>query len=743
MRTQIASTIVMLALLPMTAKAIPPTNGDAQHGHISRIAVVVGSRAEPLERYAANQLCEYLEKLYGIKTRPATELPVSAQVSLLVGSPRTNPHVAKALGEKGWPKVSDQGIVLKRANAQGERALVIGGGSPAATLWAVYELVERWGVRYLLHRDVLPEDAGPFQLPDEDVVLEPALRVRQWRVINDFACGPESWGMADYRPVLDQLAKLKFNRIYLSIYPWQPFLHLETKGLKRRSAWLWYDYHYPITDDMPGRHLFGNVREFWNPDLPNGGSYGELAAAGEQLVHNLMAHAHARGMECAITASLMEFPAEFKPLLKDAQPVHQLGRLTIVPGVGTDVDDPGVTELAATILRTTANTYPEADFIMLWAPEFRQWIDTYELAWKRLDAKYGVHSRLALTDAVEAASHRVGYAGGVARAVQEVKGDIVALYFYDRLLRDLEVMQTTKRPDMRFVFGHISEELFPILGQILPQGWETLNGIDYTPSRVVKRRKVLEQLPGKEIPASLIYTLHDDNIGVLPQLMTQPLHQLTEALRSNDWAGYCTRYWLVGDHDPCLAYLAQAAWDATATPEAVYRDQVTAACGRPAVDDMLTVFREVETTTLALEEHAMGLTFPVPGMIMKHWTPHDMPVELYEARRGYQRALAAARRGRVNSNARGHGYVDYWIGRLEFGIGYLDTIEAVRAAASAEAAKKTDEASQHADSALAKARSALEAYARVARDQSDRGAIATMAEYVYRPIRDKRNELKK
>ncbi len=35
--------------------------------------------------------------------------------------------------------------------------LLIGGGSDTATLWAVDELVERSGVRYLLHGDVLPE----------------------------------------------------------------------------------------------------------------------------------------------------------------------------------------------------------------------------------------------------------------------------------------------------------------------------------------------------------------------------------------------------------------------------------------------------------------------------------------------------------------------------------------------------------------------------------------------------------
>ena len=69
--------------------------------------------------------------------------------------------------------------MLKRAVLDGKPALIIGGGSPRATLWAVYELVERWGVRYLLHGDVLPDPRGPFRLPEKDVVLEPLLRVRE------------------------------------------------------------------------------------------------------------------------------------------------------------------------------------------------------------------------------------------------------------------------------------------------------------------------------------------------------------------------------------------------------------------------------------------------------------------------------------------------------------------------------------------------------------------------------------
>ena len=706
------------------------------------VAVIISENALELERFAAEQLCDYLEKLFGIQTRPVSNMSVEAEAVFLVGNLATDVAVQGTMEENTFPPISEQGFILHRASCQGRPSLVVRGGSPRATLWAVYELVERWGVRYLLHRDILPEPST-FHLPDVEVVMEPTLSVRQWRVINDFACGPESWGMADYRPVLDQLAKLKFNRILLSIWPWQPFLHYEIKGVKRESATLWFDFHYPITADMVGRHLFGNEEEFWNPDLPRGASYEEFMAAGERLVHNLIDYAHQRGIECVIVATLTEFPPEFTPLLKDAQEVHQLAALTVVPSAETDIDDPALTELATTVLRATVDTYPEVDYVALGMPEFRQWSGLYERAWQALDAKYNISSQHLLDDVLTAATQRSTYPGGEERALQEVKGDIVALYFYDRLLNEIHALKESRRPDMKFIYNSVAEELFPVLGNLVPHGWETLNFVDYTASRIVKRRKVLENVPSREHACSLIYTLHDDNVGLLPQLATGSLSELTQDLIRHGWAGFSTRYWLIADHDPCVAYLAKAAWDESITFEGVYRDQIRAVCGEGCIEDMLTMFREVEGTTIALENHGLGLTFPVPGMLTKHWTAQPMSDELVEDRQGYQRALDAAYRARSKTQPSGESYIDYWIGRLKFGIGYLDMIAAVRRAAIAEADGKSLDAIQNAETALAIAREALEAYAEVVRDRSDRGAIAVMNEYVYRPLKEKVAALQK
>ena len=709
-----------------------------------RVAVVIGSDAPELDRYTGDQLCHYLQKLFGMDVQPTAELPESAEVGLLVGTPTTNAAVASALGS--GPKVSDQGIILKRAKLDGKPVLVISGGSSRATMWAMYELVEQWGVRYLLHSDVLPEKRGVFELPEKDLILEPSMRVRQWRVINDFACGPESWGIADYRPVLDQLAKLKFNRIFVVIYPWQPFLHMEVDDVTRRSAHLWFDMHYPITEDMPGRHLFDDRSEYWNPDLPLGASYEEFAAAGEKLVHNLMDHAHRRGMECAMTVPLPRFPIEFQKLIPGSEVFNSFRRQTIVPGPQTDLEDPGLTRVATTMLEAAVNTYPEVDLLVIGMPEKRKWVGQYEEAWKALDAKYGISELTTLQQILDEARGRKDYPGGPQRAVLEVKGDLTALHLYDRLMNIVDLRRSSKDPTRpgeprKLIYGSVAEELFPILERILPAGSETLNFIDYTPTRILRRRNTLASLGGGELPATLIYTLHDDNVGVLPQLATGSLHKLTQDLRRHGWAGFSTRYWLVSDHDPCVAYLSRAGWDESTTPESVYRDQIRAACGGLAVKDMLETFRELENVTTTLEGHGLGLTFPVPGMIMKHWTPQDMPEKLLDVMHGYQRGMQAAQRARAKSTESGLAYVDYWIGRLEFGAGFLDTAKTVRAAASAETAKKPQEALRHAKSALAKARHALEAYARVARDRSDYGAIATMGEYVYRPLKEKVSSL--
>jgi hypothetical protein len=729
-----------------------------ESGQAMSIEVVVAKDAGELERFAASELQRYAKPLFGA-TATIVETPTAAADGFFfLGTSGRLP--AEAIESKALPTLSDQGFLLRKTQCMNKPAMLIVGGSPKALLWGVYELVERFGVTYLLSGDVLPEKQQAFSLPELDQVFEPTFKMRWFKTMGDFAMGMEGWGMADYRPFLDQLAKLKYNRIRIGGCPSAPFLNLQLKGVKRQSAVLWYGDHYPITADMPGRKLFGNATEFWNPDLLTPQApCDELIAAGERHMHELTAYAHGRGIEVTSIWSLVDFSSDFRSVVPGAQTVNQLGQLTVSAGPTIRPDNPELTEIGGEAIRAFLNEYPDADTYGLGpGTEFPSWVDLYDWAWHEMDKQYGIESVLPLAEILRKANERTDHwDGGAARSVREVKGHITGLYFMLRLWNSPDVRPKSRRPDARLVVYEVAEELWPILPRILPKGAEQSIVMDYNSTRVLRRRKTLATAPVKEVPTTMVLTLHDDSVGTLPMLTTGALHELVGDMRKAGIQGFCTRQWLIGDHDPSVAYLGKAAWDPKTTPEVVQANQVRAVCGEAAVAPMLEMFREIEKVTTAMEDHGMGLTFPTPGMMLRQWAAEPMPKELVEDKAAYQRALDAVDKVPPPSRPEGKAYVAYWKGRLQFALRYFDAIEEVKMAATAEKAAqdaktkgdtaayraKMAEAVQHADAAHAAVFDSLEAYAAVAKDRADAGAIATMAEHAWRALKTKADALRK
>ena len=254
-------------------------------------------------------------------------------------------------------------------------------------------------------------------------------------------------------------------------------------------------------------------------------------------------------------------------------------------------------------------------------------------------------------------------------------------------------------------------------------------------------------------------TLDDDVVGLVPQLRPTVLHKVIQELHRHGWTGFVARERFPGDHDAVLAYLARAAWDQEATPQAVTRDLIGAVCGERSVEDMVAALNLTESATLNLatgraegpvaegavwsQRLDVPFAFYVPGMMMKFWRPRPIPAYLSNVQRDYRHALEAARRAAEKANPRGRWYPDYWVGRLEFALGYANAVEALHRGGAAEAAKKSGEALSEAEKALVLVRSATESYARVARNRTDLGAIAVMNEYGYRALKGKIAELKK
>jgi len=698
-----------------------------------RIDLVVGPQAPPLERFAAEELTAQFKRLFDAEVVTSESLPAGATHVILIGRPETNPAVKASL--PAWPKLSDQGQLLRSVTLSSRPALIVGGGSPVATLWAAYELGHHFGIRYALFGDMYPAATPELKLEGLDILLEPALAIRTWRTLNVFPIGPESWGLAEQEQLLRQLAKLKFNRIMLAVWPWQPFVDFEYGGVRKETGLLWFGYRYPVDGDTAGRAAFRGAKVFENPDFAGKTSYAERIAAGTHLARGIIATAHKLGMSTALSFSPLEFPREFAAALPGSKNLKGVEDLTIGPGASHRTDDARLTALVKAQIRGYLTTYPEIDILYLSLPEFPEWAEQAELAWKELDERTGVGQITSLEKLTATARDRRLVASGD-RGVQSLRGNLTALQFFNRLLADKSLLQLPGGRSAKVVIADVDPALYPVLDKVLPAGKGALHFIDYTARRVADNRSLLKTVPASKVPSSLILTLADDNVGVLPQMSYTSLATLIGELRTQKWEGFSTRYWMPGDLDFSAYYLSRASFSAGLTPRQALDQFTTAALGEGTAERTWKAFEQIEQATSLIDENDLGFSFPVPNMIMKHYAGSDPVPEWWGKAKGHYLA-AMDEMYRVNTRTRegNRAFSLYLARRCEFGAEYFNCVEAVRKAAIAKAAGDKETQLTELEKAVESLHTALNAMAAIARSNSDRGVIAVLNEYGYRPLK--------
>src|SRR5262245_46290559 len=111
-----ANVVCAICTLSLAVTILPASAADV-------VRVSVDPSAPKLEQMAAEELRAQFRQLVA----EGQEAKAASIPTILVGSPTTSPAIKSALGDK-WPKVSEQGIVLKSVDAGGRRVLVVGGG---------------------------------------------------------------------------------------------------------------------------------------------------------------------------------------------------------------------------------------------------------------------------------------------------------------------------------------------------------------------------------------------------------------------------------------------------------------------------------------------------------------------------------------------------------------------------------------------------------------------------------------
>jgi hypothetical protein len=142
-------------------------------GGVSRHRIVLATNAPPSERYAAEELQRYLEKMSGAKLPIISDAERADSREILLGS---NAHLQKLGLKIDFTRLGPDGFTLQ---TKGNR-LIIAGGAPRGTLYGVYALLEeKLGVRWFTPELEQVPATNRIVLPTLNETQIPALEYRE------------------------------------------------------------------------------------------------------------------------------------------------------------------------------------------------------------------------------------------------------------------------------------------------------------------------------------------------------------------------------------------------------------------------------------------------------------------------------------------------------------------------------------------------------------------------------------
>ena len=705
--------------------------------------IQIGSKPPKLVQLAAEELAAYASRLSNHRPRLVKEARKGQGATVILRA--------------GASGLTDQGYALR---PEDPNTFVIEGGSPVAVLWGVYDLVERWGVRYELHGDILPDLPGALRFPDEAIVCEPDLRLRAFRTYNDFANNECTWPAADYEVLLDQLAKMRFNAILLCVRSYDPFVDLRFGGARKSLAVPNYGWAPEIRSDHPGYPLFvasGDAERgaFTNPDLNGHATYDRALAAGRAYVRKIFRMAHARGMKCLVNGQAAEFdPAIRERIRALTKPRHKTRRAPINrirygdcregPDVETgrcmSVNNPVFLDAVTANIQAHIDAFPDADAFFFGSTEFGGSDADCERAWKALDRKYKL-SEIATLPALVREARRLAECGAQ-RAEMKLRGDIVILYALDKVISECGLDLSRARRGATVTPSALCAELHRFLPRILPHGTPFLTDFGYVPTYIATRTDTLVHDDPESVRHIMVTSAEDDNVGMVAQMTGPALRRIIEALRDAKAYGFQTRQWMHSSLLPTFHYLAHTAWEKGWSVSRAYRHLYEPVCGSGALPHIMRAYRRLERITERLHKDTICISFPVPGWIFEfweRWPENNTPELMDEIARTYDRSaddLAKARRasrpaGRDTLLAMEH-HVRHgtWYCRALAEVGRARTAELEAEKASGQSFDRLDaartEVTIRLENAEALMRKACDTWAEGVRDRCDLGALASL-----------------
>jgi len=607
------------------------------------VQVIHGPEAAPLEKLAATELADILGRVFDdVEIRSGSVVARRAGTILFVGNPDTNPGIAR--NNFDWPKVTDQGIAI--VSNGGQKLHAVGGGSPAATLWAVYELGHRLGIRYLLRGDIDPLSKRAFDLSGIEATIEPQVRQRGWETLGAGAHSFESWGLVDHQRVIRQLAKMKFNHLILKIEPWHPFLQYDFEGVTKKTGTFWHGRKYPLTGDVVGKKAFGGAKFFSHPTLADADSPADRKATQQRFLTSLIDSAKKYGMSVSVQLRRSRFATEFAKVLKGSS--SKPGQLLSISPANLQKPEREAQMLFAAGMMSSFKTYPGVD----------------QVSW-------------------------------------------------------LKARSTTRRFGVvAFVKREAAETSVPNLDR----------------DRTIGKNKT--EIPAPTNDSRLSLAIHSPTLDMFPQTHSQEVQRTLQDAVKAGWTSVSVGPSTVNEFSQDVHYVSRAMWDVSVGPAESHKDLWATTTGNESASDRLWIGRQhLEKASLLILANDPDLVKLGPGMLMKrHYIAEPIPDWWQEATDAYTQYMIELYRAQGAVDGGAKPVLFYYAKRGEFVLEYLGAVKAVREAALAKKAGDTEQAIEHLELALESTYNCINTLSDVATNQGDRGLIAVLNAYAYRPL---------
>jgi hypothetical protein len=328
----------------------------------SKIPIVIDAEATPVEKLAAEELANHLQRLYPNQQFPIVSLQSRNASQILLGTLRSQPSLARRVPEARLANA--ESFVVTTTREGNAEIGVIAGADPRGTLYGVYALLEKLGYGFYLSYNTEPAPRpGAFRFEGwdlSDAPLYPDRVVLPW---HNFLSGPSTWNLPQWQQWITQVTRMRYNTLMVHAYGNNPMFTFTFHGRTKPVGYLsstakgrdWSTEHVNDVRRIFGGEVFDGPVFASDAALVPGDKRSEAAI---DLMKQVFASAHDHGLHVAFVWEIDTHSANPQEMIRE---LPASARLTNGKFQLANPDTPEGYDYYRTQVTTLLGLYPQID----------------------------------------------------------------------------------------------------------------------------------------------------------------------------------------------------------------------------------------------------------------------------------------------------------------------------------------------------------------------------------------------